>query len=253
MSIDGADGELPNAAGWKVNLDEILGRKPIPKPKGDSRRDKWIRWIGAIDKDVNALAINRMSWRALSTIWRERSPQLPPSFLFNYFASTFAHTQASGIRRQVDSRPDVTSLRRLLAEMVEYPHCLSGTWFIGRYEWGLQHLGESEFLSLDPNNTGHVDPRFPAEDLERVVAAADGTRNWVNKHVAHLSVTPAAAVPTFDEIDAALDVIGDVFIRWNCILTGASLTSIEPFPQYDWLAPLRMPWITDETSSGPMP
>ena len=233
----------PNVAGWGANLDLAMGRKRIPKPKGDSRRDKWIRWLGAIDADLNALAINRMAWRTLTAIWRERDPQLPASFIFDFFATTYAHAQASGIRRQVDTRSDVTSLWRLLNEIEEHSDRLHRDWFVGRFEWGDQWRGEREFTALDPNGAGHVDPAEAARDKERIEKVAKGIRTWVNKHVAHLSTKPSLLVPTFDELDGALDALAEVYSRWNCILTGVDLVSIEPVPQYDFLAPLRVPWI----------
>ena len=37
---------------WGANLDEALGRHPMPAPVRSSRREKWVRWIGAIDKEA---------------------------------------------------------------------------------------------------------------------------------------------------------------------------------------------------------
>jgi hypothetical protein len=233
----------PNVAGWGANLDVVMGRKRIPKPKPDSRRDKWIRWLGPIHEDLSALAINRMVWRTLTTIWREREPQLPPSFIFDFFATTYAHAQASGVRRQVDHRDDVASLWRLLKEIEEHPEHLDHDWFVGRYQWGDQWRGDREFAALDPDGTGHIDSCEAKRDRERIVKVGEGIRDWVHKHVAHLSTTPSPTVPTFDELDTALDAMAEVFARWNCIFTGVDLVSVEPVPQYDFLAPLRVPWL----------
>jgi hypothetical protein len=240
-----ANAQPANAAGSAANLDEALGRKPIPKPKGDPRRDKWIRWAAAIDKDLSALAINRMVWRTLTAIWRERSPRLPSSIIFDYFAATYAQTQASGIRRQVDKSHDVTSLWKLLSEIAANPQRLSREWFVGRYEWGQQWHGELEFASLDPQGLGYVNPESAAQDIQQMLKIAMRIRTGVNKHVAHLADRPANSVPTFAELDTALDLLAAIYVRWNCILTAVDITSLEPTPQYDWLAPLRVPWLLD--------
>lgn len=233
----------PNVGGWGANLDELMGRKHIPEPKRDSRRDKWVRWLRLIHEDLSALAINRMAWRTLTTIWHERKPPLPPSFIFDFFAITYAQAQASGIRRQVDRHNDVTSLWHLLEEVEKYYNLLDHDWFVGRYAWGHQWRGEREFAKLDSASTGYLDPREAKRDRERIMEVSKKIREWVNMHVAHLSTTPSLTVPTFDQLDAALDTMADVFARWNCILTGVDLVSIEPVPQYDFLAPLRMPWL----------
>ena len=89
----------PTVAGWSANLDVMMGRRRIPKPKPDSRHDKWIRWLGPIHEDLSALAINRMAWRTLTTIWRQREPQFPLSSIFDFLSTSYAHAQASCIRR----------------------------------------------------------------------------------------------------------------------------------------------------------
>ena len=69
---------------------------------------------------------------------------------------------------------------------------------------------------------------------------------WVHKTVAHTSEVPAQSVPTFDELDTALDRIIEIYMRWHLILTGNDLIDLEPVPQYDYLAPLRVPWIVSD-------
>ena len=54
-----------------------------------------------------------------------------------------------------------------------------------------------------------------------------------------------SSAPRFAELDEALEAVGDIFIRWNAIIAGIGLISIQPFPQYDWVAPLRVPWIIE--------
>ena len=81
------------------------------------RRDRWIGWLRQIDNDLSNMTVNRMAWRGLTRVWRERQPPLPSSFVFDVWAYTYAHAQASGVRRQADRRKDVASLDRLLREV----------------------------------------------------------------------------------------------------------------------------------------
>jgi len=131
-----------------------FGRVRVLPPKRDSKRDKWIRWIGLIDEDVKTLAINRMAWRAMASIWKDRRPPLPSSFLFDYLAHTYAHTQAIGIRRQADVGRDVSSLARLLGEIRDFPDRISREFYVGRFPWGQQVMGDREFAKLDCNCSG---------------------------------------------------------------------------------------------------
>lgn len=49
--------------------------------------------------------------------------------------------------------------------------------------------------------------------------------------------------PSFSELDKAIDVLFDLFIKYYLILTATALASVEPVPQYDLLGPYRIPWI----------
>ena len=233
-----------NAAGNIRNLDEAMGLERIEPAETDADRERWIGWLGQIDRDLSDLAISRLAWRSLTTVWRERQPPLPPSFIFDVLAQNYAYAQASGVRRQADPRKDVASLRRLVAEIEAHPDKIDVRFYVGRYQWGQQHLGHAAFKNLDPSGTGHIDPAIPGADREVLAAIwKEDVVQWVHKTVAHTSEVPAETVPTFDELDQAQERIVEIYMRWHVILTGADLVSMEPFPQYDYLAPLRVPWI----------
>jgi hypothetical protein len=46
-----------------------------------------------------------------------------------------------------------------------------------------------------------------------------------------------------DEVDHAIDVIGDIFTRYYSLFTASGMAFLEPAIQHDWLAPFREPWI----------
>jgi hypothetical protein len=222
--------------------DELMGLAHISPPGPDPKRDGWVRTIEAIHQDLSSLAINRMAWRAMNAVWRDRPEPLPGSFLFTYFAYTYIHTQAAGIRRLVDRSKDTHSLYRLLDDIARYPDKINVEFLVGRFDRGSQWVGHRQFAELSADGD-QLDRAIPLADRDELTIAASSVRNWVHKHVAHLTLDEAQPVPTFDELDTALDVAGRLLTKWLAVLTGADLVSIEPFPQYDWLAPLRVPWI----------
>jgi hypothetical protein len=227
-------------------LDKAMGRTKVPPAKADSKREKWLRWLEIIDKDVTTLVVNRMAWRGITRATRDRTPPLPPSFLFEYFGHTYAFTQGAGIRRQAEIAPDVATLALLLAEIANDPERISREFWVSRYPWGQQWRGDNEFTDLfDQKELGHLDGSIATSDLGQIRRTSAQITEWVNHHVAHLSVRPAPVIPTFDELDAAVDVVARILMRWDLCLTGRDTISLEPVPQYDWLAPLRLPWIVD--------
>jgi hypothetical protein len=50
-----------------------------------------------------------------------------------------------------------------------------------------------------------------------------------------------------DEIDHAIDLIGEIFTRYASLLTASGWALLEPAIQHDWLAPFRQPWIRPKT------
>ncbi len=225
------------------NIDQHLGLTRAKAPRPDSRRDKWGRWVDGIREDLFALWVNRLAWRQMSDAWRRREPPLPPSLFFEYFHRTYADTQVAGVRRHVDTHAGAAGLCQLLREIAQYPECLSRDFYVSRYQWGSQHLGHSEFEQFDPNGLGHVDGAIAIADRDELIAVAAPIWEWANKRVAHLDPRDSKDVPLFTDLDGALNLIDEKFRRWNLILTG--IDQQDPVVVYDWLAPLREPWILD--------
>jgi hypothetical protein len=79
------------------NIDEALGRERVREAPRNSTREMWVRRIVTIREDLYTLAVNRMAWRALSEVWRDRKPPLPLSLIFECFGRTYGDTQVAGI------------------------------------------------------------------------------------------------------------------------------------------------------------
>ena len=92
----------------------------------DPRVRKWSRWVeGPIRRDITTLHGNRATWRLTNDVVRRNGSNLPPSHLFDLLAESYAHSQAIGVRRQVDQAQGVVSLGRLLSEVAADPQRLS--------------------------------------------------------------------------------------------------------------------------------
>ena len=98
-----------NASDNVRNLDEALGFQRVEPALPDADLDRWIGWLEQIDQNLSGLAISRLAWRSLTTIWRERQAPLPPSFIFDVWAQNYAHAQSLGVRRQAKSPACVDS------------------------------------------------------------------------------------------------------------------------------------------------
>jgi hypothetical protein len=93
----------------------------------------------------------------------------------------------------------------------------------------------------------HFDPAIAEADLQLLAANAKAVRRYVDQHVAHADARPTAGLPTFAELDAAIDTIGKLFQKYANLLTASSWPILVPAIQHDWLAPFRVPWINPHT------
>jgi hypothetical protein len=67
---------------------------------------------------------------------------------------------------------------------------------------------------------------------------------YVNEHVAHDMAEPTMTeMPTFNDLNAAVDALGTMFKKYANVLTAGSYAFLEPVIQHDWKAIFRRPWI----------
>lgn len=216
--------------------------KPLPP---DPRIEKWRRWIeGPIKSEVLTVWWHRDVYRRVATITQERNPQLPPSHFFDQLSTTYATSQASAVRRQADRNPRVISLGRLLVEIRDDPGRFSRQRFVNQYDVDQQDRGDCAFTEHFAGNVGdHVDPDLVVGDLARLDEEAREVVEYVDKHVAHSDARRMRDLPTFRELNKAIDAIGALFERYALLITVESWGTLVPVPQYDWEAVFREPWI----------
>jgi hypothetical protein len=65
-----------------------------------------------------------------------------------------------------------------------------------------------------------------------------------DKRVAHLDYTkPIDPVPTYVDLDEAIDTLGSVFNKYNVLLTGTAMLFMEPVIVDNWKAVFQVPWL----------
>jgi hypothetical protein len=234
--------QTPRPTG-RPSVDELLGRSQVIAPAADPAHDKWCAWLKDIDADLTDVAMARMVWRKMNEIVGKH-PSMPDSLLFDVQARNYAAAQTVAVRRQVDKNQRSVTMWRLLDEVHASPHVLSRDRYVGMFDWGMQHLGDQQFDDWAGKGAAHIDPAMVETDIDALVTATDAIRHYVNKHIAHLDERRARVVlPTFTDLDAAIDMLFELFRKYGVILTGSHRAVMTPVPQYDWLAPWRVPWI----------
>jgi hypothetical protein len=175
---------------------------------------------------------------------------LPASSIFDAFAVWYATTQAVAVRRQLDRHRRVISLRRLLDEIATHPHVASRARHVARWMEGDGDQFEAEAHNNFDRFAGgrdrdQVDVALVLADIAELRAAGDVVERYTHDYVAHMAAEPISQVPTFVELNAAIDQIGALAQKYASLLKAEMVWQLEPVIQYDWKAPFRKPWLQD--------
>lgn len=206
----------------------------------NSRLEKWQRWLdGRILDEVVGMHFLRVVYRNVTEIVTEND-DLPNSVFWDYFRETYAISQSMSVRRQAEKGSRVSTLGRLIAEIAEHPEAVTRSSWLASLA-GPDAGGFDRYASADGSR---LDPAIPAADLAKLEEAASDVKNYVDQYLAHSDARPKPVGLTFPELEAAMDIVGDLYRRYSVILT-AKDRAAEPLLDPSWLAVFRQPWFTD--------
>lgn len=185
-----------------------------------------------------------MLWRELAEM--TQAADLPPSAIFEAFGTWYTVTQAVAVRRQLDRDQRSVSLANLLADMAEHADVMTRARHLALWGDG-EDWQEPANRNFDRFSTeAALDPAVPSADLAELESVAEIMRRYVNKAVAHLDQDGLDELPTYSDLNAAIDLIGELLRKYTSLLEATIIGELEPVIQYDWKAPFRHPWLPDE-------
>jgi hypothetical protein len=114
---------------------------------------------------------------------------------FDMLNDSYAYATASRVRRLVDRDHRTISLRKIVDEIGSYPELLA------------------EKLTLEDWKC----------DLARLDTTCDGVKDYVDQFVAHHDRSPTATVPTYRQLNEAIDTVIALFTRYYDILMGTNI------------------------------
>jgi hypothetical protein len=216
----------------------------------DSKVEKWRRWVEGdyIQAEILRMNLNRAMLREIFEMAQEAD--LPPSYFLDYLRELYGTTQAVAIRRQTEVHPRVITLGKLLAEMTEDAHRITRKFYCAMWDGNDEHWQRVANESFDERMAGnaggnHLDPSIPATDLETLRDKAASVKKFVDEHLAHADRRRDPPGATFDDINAALDTIGEMFAKYYEFLTASGWAMLEPAMQHNWKVIFTRPWLPD--------
>ncbi len=214
----------------------------------DAERLERVRqWFGVVESELQELLTdNLVFWEIQDVVRRNRQFEQMPGLVTQWMASCFVQAAVSAVRRLVDLDKDCISLRRLLVELHTYPQLVTRALYVGYFsksaDW-LKDAGGKEFDRWS-NGGDQLDPSVVEADINRLVAAAEPIKAYVDRRVAHYDRRGLAkAAPEFPELTECLKTLEDIFKKYHLLLRGSSLRSALPTIIPDWQAIFRFAWI----------
>ncbi|WP_162941791.1 hypothetical protein [Desertimonas flava] len=205
------------------------------------RVEKWKRWLREIELDVIALHHDRVLWRTLDAALSRRDES---EFFRRHYMRLYVASAAMCVRRLVFSGTDSKSISlvRLLRELADDPGHLTAARHRQLFEdvaMGPDY-GEKRFEAEWGDGHGHLAVDRVESDLASLERLAEAVKLVADRTIAHLDRRGIGDErPTFAQLDAAIDEIGRIFVKYHELIDGSSIVHLEPVVQGDWKAPFR--------------
>jgi hypothetical protein len=197
----------------------------VSTPMPSARLAAWTARLGNITDEVLSLIHDRDVWRTISEIGAANPTVVANPFVMGHFNTLYYRRALVSVRAMVDRNPDSDSLFTLLTDIAAHPGDL-----------------KTIYPEMQLAGTDTIDPARVLADIDRLNAAAAATKRYVNKRIAHIDRNGNPTVPTAPEIDAAVELIGELLHKYTLLLTGADLR-LGILVAFDWTSVFTVPWI----------
>ena len=215
-----------------------------PPAQHDQLHEKWRQWLEEITTHVFNLFHNRSIWGEMSQALQEHEGLV---FLAHY-ADLYVAGQVMAVRRVADDRASgsTVSLGRLLGDLERNPSVMNRDRYVSMHPTGEGDQAsfwaghaEKTFDRCFGASDGLLSGDMNRERVNRLASASQAISDFADRLVAHLDSRGSDELPTFDDLDQAIDEIGVVLQEVTLLLTASSLVNVEPTIQEDWKRPFR--------------
>jgi hypothetical protein len=225
----------------------------------DERFEGWVRQIDQITQEIYSIHHHRDLFRRLAEITQQAN--LPPSVFFDALSSWYAATQSTAVRRQLDTTRGTVSLIRLLQAIERHRGAVSrerhvALWVGDAPEeqaidlgdgWNWTPFLEEAHANFDrfsgSRERNYLDRALVQADIAKLKEVGQAVKRHVDEAIAHTALRRQPAVVTYDDLNAAIDVVAELVRKYTSLLKAVMIPWFEPAIQQDWTAIFRQPWI----------
>ena len=213
----------------------------------------WAAWIGrdpepgTIYKEIVDMRASRRVWEGMQAII-DVSPQDAKKYgtFHSWMNGNYVRSQGMAVRRQVEVDDDVVSLGRLLDRIAKSPNVLSRERYLAELHPTTPELGNEFFDDLVGPGARAIDAATPLADLARLRDGTARVRDWVSNEVAHYNKNTGefSSGLTFGDIHAAMDLIFEIYNRYNQLILGSTTAGSVTMPPWEHVFTVQ--WIPSE-------
>lgn len=210
----------------------------------DTKLKKWLRWLEVIKGEVQDLVMAKRTFHEVQQLIKDNPALHQSNSFYDYLSRTYVSHVVIGLRRQIKCDNQSISMARMFEELIETPQALTRSYYVGLYEGSVvENFADRDFNKFAAPGAPHIDPIFVAADLTRLRDASKRCKDFADKRVAHRDKTDPKELPTFNEVDACIALLDDLYVRYFMLFHASHMDSLLPTRQYDWKAIFRVPWI----------
>jgi hypothetical protein len=219
--------------------------------------ERWVVMVKRIHGEMVDLMWQREQIRRIGKMIDE-NPLLQKSqkpFLWE-IRRWYMYFAAMAARRQTDRNPKMVSLAQLLTEIRENPQCIKRDLLASQFEevYGahpdptMKSILRSQLVDGDWRKWARVDGSFDADivqaDLESLDGSSKELMKFASSQLAHTSMKAIrkGTKLTFNDMDATIDLLERLTIKYEALLTGAGSMTLVPTEQYNWYEEFSFAW-----------
>lgn len=194
--------------------------------------------------DIQQLLVKRNIFWEVQQIIKNNSELHKPSSFYSYLGDTYVAYISIGIRRQVKINNQSISFSRLLSEMIDTPSVLSRKYYTGLYQGTVvEDFADRDFDKFSGTGRSQISKEMVSSDLRELNRTASKVEDFSDRRIAHHDTRRPKELPTFNEVDACLDVLDKLYVKYHLVFHASSMDSLMPTYQYDWQEIFEIPWL----------
>jgi hypothetical protein len=213
----------------------------------DNQLKKWIKWLKVVHDDIQQLLVKRNIFWEVQEIIKSNNALHKPSSFYDYLGDTYVAYVSIGIRRQIKVNSQSISFARLLTEIIDTPSVLSRKYYTGLYEGSVvEDLADRDFDKFSGSGQSCISKSMVETDLNRLNQVSSKVEDFADKRIAHHDKRIPKVLPKFNEVDACLDVLDELYVKYHLVFHADAMDSLMPTYQYDWKVIFEVPWLKPE-------